>query len=120
MMNKLAIFTKGTATSATRHWLMQRITAIILIPSTFRLLVFLNLCMTAPYQETVAWLKSPLNTICIEVWLLAVFYHSAMGLQVVVEDYVANQERQVKLIKAINLSFLFLAIAALFFIFRIM
>jgi succinate dehydrogenase / fumarate reductase membrane anchor subunit len=67
----------------------------------------------------VAWLKSPLNTICIEVWLLAVFYHAAIGLQVVIEDYVANPEFQAKIIKAINLSFLFLAVAALFFMFRI-
>ncbi|MEQ1544277.1 succinate dehydrogenase, hydrophobic membrane anchor protein [Methyloglobulus sp.] len=120
MINKLAIFGNGATKSATWHWLMQRITAVILIPLSFQLIVFLNLCMTAPFQQTVAWLKSPLNTICIEVWLLAVFYHSAIGLQVVIEDYVANQELQVKLIKVINLSFLFLAVAALFFIFRIM
>jgi succinate dehydrogenase / fumarate reductase, membrane anchor subunit len=120
MMNKLAIFGKGAAKSATRHWLMQRVTAIILIPLSFRLIVFLDLCMNAPYQQTVDWLKSPLNTLCIEAWLIAVCYHSAIGLQVVIEDYVANRELQAKLIKATNLSFLFLAVAALFFIFRIM
>jgi succinate dehydrogenase / fumarate reductase, membrane anchor subunit len=120
MMNKLAVFGGSAAKSATRHWLMQRMTAIILLPLSYQLIVFLNLCMTAPYQQTVAWLKSPLNTIGIEAWLLAVFYHSAMGLQVVVEDYVANQELQVMLIKVINLSFLFLAVLALFFIYRIM
>jgi succinate dehydrogenase / fumarate reductase, membrane anchor subunit len=120
MINKLAIFGNSTAKSATRHWLMQRVTAIILIPLSFQLIVFLDHCMNAPYQQTVAWLKSPLNMIGIEIWLLAVFYHAAMGLQVVIEDYIAGQELQAKLIKAINLSFLFLAVAALFFIFRIM
>ena len=119
MINKLSIMRNSIAQSATKHWLMQRITAVILIPLSFQLIVFLDHCMNAPYQQTVNWLKSPLNTICIEVWLLAVFYHSAIGLQVVIEDYIANQELQAKLIKAINLSFLFLAVAALFFIFRI-
>jgi succinate dehydrogenase / fumarate reductase, membrane anchor subunit len=120
MINKLAVFGNGTAKSATRHWLMQRVTAIILIPLTFRLIVFLNLCMNAPYQQTVEWLKSPLNTLCIEAWLITTCYHAAIGLQVVIEDYVANQELQAMLIKVINLGFLFLTVIALFFIFRLM
>lgn len=119
MINKLAVFGNSAAKSATKHWLMQRVTAVILVPLSFRLIVFLDLCINAPYQQTVDWLKSPLNTLCIDAWLLAVFYHAAIGLQVVIEDYVANQGLQAKLIKAINLSFLFLAVVSLFFMFRI-
>ena len=120
MINKLAVFGNNAAKSATRHWLIQRVTAIILIPLTFRLIVFLNLCMTAPYQQTVDWLKSPLNTLCIEAWLIVTCYHAALGLQVVIEDYVANQELQAVLVKVVNLGFLFLTVLALFFIFRLM
>jgi succinate dehydrogenase / fumarate reductase, membrane anchor subunit len=119
MLKSLAIVKKSFSKSATSHWLMQRLTAVILIPFTIKLLVFLNLCITAPYLETVAWLKSPINTLCIEIWLLATFYHAALGLQVVIEDYVANPGLQPKLIKAVNLGCLFLAVAALFFMFRI-
>ncbi|MEQ1739957.1 MAG: succinate dehydrogenase, hydrophobic membrane anchor protein [Methyloglobulus sp.] len=119
MINKLSIMRNSIAQSATKHWLMQRITAVILIPLTFKLIVFLGLCTNAPYQQTVDWLKSPLNTLCVEIWLIAAFYHAALGLQVVVEDYVANQELQAMIIKVINLSFLFLTVVALFFIFRI-
>ena len=119
MINKIAVFGNSTTKSATQHWLMQRITAVILIPLSFQLIVFLDLCMNAPYQQTVDWLQSPLNRLCIGVWLLAVFYHAAIGLQVVIEDYVADQGLQAKLINAINLSFLFLMVAALFFMFRV-
>ena len=117
MINKLAVF---GSRSATGHWLMQRVTAVILIPLTFRLIVFLDLCMNVPYQQTVDWLKSPLNTLCIEAWLIVTCYHAAIGLQVVIEDYVANQGLQAKLIKAVNLGFLFLTVLTLFFIFRLM
>ena len=120
MIDKLEIFGSGAAKLATKHWLMQRITAVILIPLTFRLIVFLNLCMNAPYQQTVDWLKSPLNTVCIEAWLIVTCYHAALGLQVVIEDYVANQGLQAMLIRGINLCFLFLTVLALFFIFRLM
>lgn len=120
MIDKLAIFGSSAAKSATKHWLMQRVTAVILIPLTFRLIVFLNLCINAPYQQAVDWLKSPLNTVCIEAWLIVACYHAALGLQVVIEDYVANQGLQALLIKIVNMGFLFLAVMALFFIFRIM
>ena len=120
MIDKLAIFGSSAAKSATKHWLMQRVTAVILIPLTFRLIVFLNLCINAPYQQTVDWLKSPLNTVCIEAWLIVTCYHAALGLQVVIEDYVANQGLQALLIKIVNMGFLFLAVMALFFIFRLM
>jgi succinate dehydrogenase / fumarate reductase, membrane anchor subunit len=120
MINGLSLLKKGVAKTATSHWLMQRITAVILIPLSFRLIVFVDLCMNAPYQQTMTWMKSPLNTLSIEIWLLAAFYHAALGLQVVIEDYIANQHFQTLLIKVINLSFLFLAVAAMFFIFRIM
>jgi len=120
MINKLAVFGNNIAKAATKHWLLQRVTAVILIPLTFKLLVFLDLCMNSPYQQTVAWLKLPFNTICIEAWLIVTCYHAAMGLQVVIEDYVANQEHQTLLIKVVNVGFLSLTVVALFFIFRLM
>jgi succinate dehydrogenase / fumarate reductase membrane anchor subunit len=118
MMNKQSTIGNNTLKSATQHWLMQRITAVILIPLSFRLIVFLDQCLNAPYQQTVTWLASPTNTVWILIWLLAVFYHAALGIQVVIEDYIANQGLQSMLIKVINLSFLFLTIAALIFMFR--
>ena len=107
-----------TTKTATWHWLMQRVTAIILVPLSLPLLVFLDHCMNAPYQQTVAWLHSPLNRLSIGIWLIVVSCHAAMGLQVVIEDYVAKQGLQGMLIRAINISFLLLAVAALFFMFR--
>jgi succinate dehydrogenase / fumarate reductase, membrane anchor subunit len=119
MMGNTSMPAQKTHKTATLHWLMQRMTALALIPLTLPLLVFLDLCITAPYQQTVAWLQAPLNRLCIGIWVLAVFYHAAMGLQVVIEDYIAKRDLQVMLIKAINISFIVLMVVALFFMFRI-
>lgn len=118
MISESTTTLKGAAKTATFHWLMQRVTAVIVIPLSFSLIVFLDLCMNAPYQETIAWLQLPLNRMCIGLWLLTVFYHAAIGIQVVIEDYIAEPGLQAQLIKLINLSFLFLTIASLFFLFR--
>jgi succinate dehydrogenase / fumarate reductase membrane anchor subunit len=109
----------GSAKSGTGHWWMQRITAVVLIPLSFWLIKFLGLSLTAPYQQTVDWLTSPVNTICMIAWIIAVFYHAALGLQVVIEDYVAAEGPKIISIWAVNLAFLFMAIAALMAVFRI-
>jgi succinate dehydrogenase / fumarate reductase membrane anchor subunit len=117
-MNKQTILSDSLLKPATQHWLLQRISAIILIPLSFKQIAFLKLCLNAPYQHTIEWLSSPYNMVWILLWVIAVFYHAAIGLQVVIEDYVGNQSLQGKLIKLINISFLVLALASLFFMFR--
>lgn len=109
----------GSAKSGTGHWWMQRITAVALVPLSFWLIKFLGLSLTAPYQQTVDWLTSPINSVCIVAWTIAVFYHAALGLQVVIEDYIAAEGPKIISIWTVNLAFLFLAIAALLAVFRI-
>jgi len=46
----------GSAKSGTSHWWMQRVTAVALVPLSFWLIKFLDLSLTAPFQETIAWL----------------------------------------------------------------
>ncbi len=109
----------GSAKSGSGHWWMQRITAVALLPLTFWLLVLLNLCSNAPYQETREWLATPLNTACIIAWLLAVFYHAALGIQVVIEDYISTEWLKIVSIWVVNLSFLFLGLSGVISVFRI-
>jgi succinate dehydrogenase / fumarate reductase membrane anchor subunit len=109
----------GSAKSGTVHWWMQRVTAVALILLSFWLIHFLGLSLTASYQQTVAWLTSPMNTVCIVAWIIAVFYHAALGLQVVIEDYVPAEGPRIISIWAVKLAFLFLAMMALLAVFRI-
>jgi len=110
----------GSAKAGTSHWWMQRVTAVALIPLSFWLIIFLNLSLNAPYQQTVEWLASPLNTLGMVAWVLAVFYHAALGLQVVIEDYIAAEGIKIVAVWTVNLSFLLLALAALIAVFRIL
>ncbi|MDO9163171.1 MAG: succinate dehydrogenase, hydrophobic membrane anchor protein [Methylococcaceae bacterium] len=109
----------GSAKSGTHHWWMQRVTAVMLIPLSFWLVLFLNLTFTASYAQTVAWLASPINSIAMITWILMVCYHAALGLQVVIEDYVAASGVKIVTIWLVNLTMLLLAVTALLGIFRI-
>lgn len=108
----------GSAKTGTTHWWMQRVSAVALIPLTIWLITFLDLSLNAPFQETLTWLTTPLNTVCIVAWIVIAFYHAAMGLQVVIEDYIAAEGIKVVAVWAVNLSFLLLALAALLAVFR--
>lgn len=108
----------GSAKSGTSHWWMQRVTAVVLIPLTYVLIKFLDLSLNAPYEQTQAWLSAPFNSVCLIVWILAVFYHAALGLRVVIEDYVANEALKITLVWLGNLAFVFLMFSALIAVFR--
>jgi len=110
----------GSAKSGTSHWWMQRVTAVALIPLSYWLITFLNLSFHAPYQEIVAWFIVPVNTVCIIAWMLAAFYHAALGLQVVIEDYVADEGIKIIVVWTVNISFFMLTLVALVAVFRIL
>jgi len=110
----------GSSRTGTSHWWMQRVTAIALIPLSYWIITFLNLSFHAPYQHIVVWLITPENTICIIAWILAAFYHATLGLQVVIEDYVAAEGVKIIAIWTVKLLFGMLAVTALVSVFNIL
>jgi len=103
--------------SGAKHWTIQRLTAVLLIPLSYWLLVFLQLCLQENYFEITEWLASPLNKIALISWLIVVCYHAAIGAQVVLEDYVSNQSKQCMAIWATHSFFAILALGGIVFIF---
>jgi len=104
---------RKSADPATRHFLHQRITAVLLIPLSVWMLVLFNKAMSAPYQDTVSWLVFPANSLAIMAWTILVIYHAALGVKVVLEDYVSTIPVRLAAIFISNLIFLTLAIVAL-------
>lgn len=76
------------------HWWMQRLTAVLLIPTgLFVLISWMKLdALTA--GSVVSWMQNPMNSILLLLFLLTATYHGALGLQVVVEDYIGNHTFQ--------------------------
>ena len=97
----------------TAHFWYQRVTAIALIPLSVSLVILMSKALNSPYQETVDWLTSPINAIALAIWIVAVVYHAALGVQVVIEDYVSTLSIRHTVISITNLIFLFLGVAAL-------
>jgi succinate dehydrogenase / fumarate reductase, membrane anchor subunit len=109
----------GSAKSGTSHWWMQRVSAVALIPLSFIVIGFFDLSLNASYQQTLEWLTNPFYCVSLLAWILAVFYHAALGVQVVIEDYVAGEGSKIIGVWTVNLIFMFLTLTALIAVFRI-
>jgi len=75
-----------------QHWILQRVSAIILAPLSVWLIINLIGLSGTGYEGAKAFLTSPLNATLLIVFVLSFFYHSALGLQVIIEDYVHNKK----------------------------
>jgi len=109
----------GSAKAGTGHFWMQRITAITLIPLSLWMVSYTEQLLNASHQDIIVWLSGPLNTSLALAWIVAAFYHAALGLQVVIEDYVHTEWMKISSIWLMKLTFLFFAIVAIVAIFRI-
>jgi succinate dehydrogenase / fumarate reductase, membrane anchor subunit len=73
----------GSARDGVEHWRLQRVTAIALVPLTVWFAASLMARAGNDYAAFIAWLRMPFATILVVLLLTTLFYHTALGLQVV-------------------------------------
>lgn len=78
----------GSAREGVEHWWRERVTAVALVPLTLWLVASIIAHSGSDYTVFVTWLKTPLATLMMVLLLIALFSHAALGLQVIIEDYV--------------------------------
>jgi succinate dehydrogenase / fumarate reductase membrane anchor subunit len=76
----------GAAKSGVEHWWVQRLTAVALVP--LGLWLALARFETLSYAAAVEWMRAPITAVLLLATVLTVVYHSYLGVQVVIEDYV--------------------------------
>jgi succinate dehydrogenase / fumarate reductase membrane anchor subunit len=78
----------GSAKQGAAHWWAQRLTAVALIPLTLWFAFALLGLPDGSYAVVAQFIAAPLNSILLILLVIALVYHSSLGLQVVIEDYV--------------------------------
>jgi succinate dehydrogenase / fumarate reductase membrane anchor subunit len=81
---------QGSAKTGLDHWLAQRSTAIAIVPLGLWFIISMVSLQHGSYEIVSAWVAEPLNSILLILLVIALLYHSQIGLQVIVEDYVAG------------------------------
>lgn len=83
----------GAAGDGPAHWWSQRVSAVALVVLAVWFIASLAGVDLASHDAVRAWLAAPLNTVLAALLVLTVAYHSSLGVQVVIEDYVGGSLR---------------------------
>ncbi len=81
----------GSAKEGTSHWWYQRLTAIIMVPLSVWLIISVVGLTHLSHAVVTAWLSFPVNTVLLIIFLIALFHHAQLGVQVVIEDYIHSE-----------------------------
>ncbi len=110
----------GSAKEGVGHWWHQRLSAIALVPLTLWLGFSVALMGTADYHTVIGWLETPLNAGLMILVLGVGFWHGALGLQVIIEDYVATEWKKISLLLLVQFSAVAFALAGILSVLLIM
>jgi len=109
----------GSAKEGVEHWWIQRVTAVALVPLVLWFVAALVGHLGADHAAAVAWLRSPLTAVAMILLVVATFVHMALGVQVVIEDYVHHEATKVASLVLTRLACWALGAAALFAVLRV-
>ncbi|PPV05392.1 succinate dehydrogenase membrane anchor subunit [Xanthomonas bromi] len=80
----------GAAKTGTEHFVMQRLTAAALAVLAIWFVAFVLSLLGSDYTAAVTAVSKPWNAVLLVGFLVAMFWHAQLGLQVVLEDYIHN------------------------------
>jgi succinate dehydrogenase / fumarate reductase membrane anchor subunit len=109
----------GSAKEGVEHFWLQRVTAVALVPLTLLFLFPFARNLGADHATVLATYGNPFNAIVAILFLLVAFRHLALGLQVVIEDYVPGAALRTSLLLANTLLCWAFALAGVFAVAKI-
>ncbi|MBA2628640.1 MAG: succinate dehydrogenase, hydrophobic membrane anchor protein [Rickettsiaceae bacterium] len=86
----------GSAGSGSAHWWHQRVTGGVLAISTIWLICFSWNLSGLEVSGIIEVVKKPYNIVMLTLFTIAGFYHAALGMRVIFEDYI--QCRAIRLV----------------------
>lgn len=81
----------GSAKSGVHHWYAERVTSLALVPLTLWFVFSMVRLAGARQEEVAGWAAHPWNAVLLLALIAMTFHHMALGIQVVLEDYVSHK-----------------------------
>lgn len=110
---------RGSAKNGVHHWWAQRVTASALILLSIWFVVALLSLPNLDYAAVASWVHSPVSAVLLALLVGTLAYHSQLGVQVVVEDYVASKGTKVLVMLIVNFVHVLLGALGVFAVLRV-
>ena len=109
----------GSAKSGLHHWWHQRVSAVAMVGLVSWMVVLLFSLVEADYQTALNMLAHPVNATVVVLFVAVGLWHASLGLQVVLEDYVANEGVRLIAILAVKMASSVTAILAILSVLKV-
>ena len=108
----------GSAKEGTEHWWSQRLSAVALVPLGLWFAASLAFADSLAHEVITHWLQQPLNAVLMILLVSALLYHSKLGVQVVIEDYVHGGTKVISLLLS-RFAHIAVGVAAVYAVLRV-
>ena len=81
----------GNARKGTRHWRMQRVTAVALLPLSIIFALTFGKALGSGHEAVLSTYSDPFNATVAILFIAVGLFHLQQGVQVVIEDYAHNK-----------------------------
>jgi succinate dehydrogenase / fumarate reductase membrane anchor subunit len=109
----------GTAKDGTEHWWGQRVSGIALAILGLWFAWSIATMSGFSHADAVAFIGQPINALLLLLLSVTLAYHSYLGIQVVIEDYVHSHGLKLAALVASGFAHVFLAVAMVYAILSI-
>ena len=99
-----------------KHWKYQRYSALVLMPMMLWLFVRIILHPELSYGDAKGWISMPTSSLLLVVTIGVLWFHAAIGLQVVLEDYVSSHHLQRQLVNLVRSFAVLMTVSSVFVI----
>lgn len=110
---------QGSAKDGVSHWWLQRVTAVALVPLTLWFVFSLLGLPSFEHQNVRSWIGEGWTPVGLVLLVLVLCYHSALGVQTVLEDYVHAKPAKIAALLASTFLHALLAVAGTYAVLKI-
>lgn len=109
----------GSAKQGTHHWWQQRLTAIALTPLSLWFIYSQLIIGSADHASVTRWMSDTMNAVLLILFIVSLFHHAQLGIQVVIEDYIDSGWQKISSIILIKFIALFAGLASVIAILKV-
>ena len=109
----------GSAKDGTHHFWVQRVSAVALIPLSLWFVFSVAQLAGGDYGMVRHWVHAPSVAVTLVLFVGAALYHSMLGVQVVVEDYIAHEGVKIVTLLLLKFAHAIVAVSAVFAVLKV-
>ena len=109
----------GSAQSGVSHWWAQRLTSVALVPLSVWFVVSLLALPSLDHATVVAWMGQSWTALLLILFVTVTAWHSQLGVQVVVEDYVHGPGARTLALVLVSFAHVLIAAAGVFAVLKV-